>query len=226
MDSVSTTTASTTTSTSTTSTTQSSDDSSALSSDFQTFLTMLTVQLQNQDPLNPMESQEFAVQLATFSGVEQQVKSNELLENLNENLGGAGLAQYGGWVGMEGRAAVAAYFDGSPISVVPEIDSAADSAQMVVRDENNREISRFDISIDGEPVVWDGTNTAGTTADAGSYTFVVESYADDAHISEAQGEVFAEITEVRSDSDGIVIVFSGGDEASASDISALRQPEV
>ena len=44
-----------------------------ISSDFQTFLTMLTTQLQNQDPLNPVESSDFAVQLATFSGVEQQV---------------------------------------------------------------------------------------------------------------------------------------------------------
>ena len=41
--------------------------------DFETFLKMLTTQIRNQDPLNPMEGSEFAVQLATFSGVEQQV---------------------------------------------------------------------------------------------------------------------------------------------------------
>ena len=46
---------------------------SALSSDFETFLRMLTTQLQNQDPLNPVDSADFAVQLATFSSVEQQV---------------------------------------------------------------------------------------------------------------------------------------------------------
>ena len=44
----------------------------AMTTDFETFLRMLTVQMQNQNPLNPMESQEFAVQLATFSGVEQR----------------------------------------------------------------------------------------------------------------------------------------------------------
>ena len=42
--------------------------------DFQTFLKMLTTQIKNQDPLNPMEGSDFAVQLATFSGVEQQVQ--------------------------------------------------------------------------------------------------------------------------------------------------------
>lgn len=46
------------------------------SSDFETFLKMLTTQIKNQDPLNPMEGTEFAVQLATFSGVEQQVMTN------------------------------------------------------------------------------------------------------------------------------------------------------
>ena len=50
-----------------------------ISSDFETFLKMLTVQMENQDPLNPTDSSEYAMQLATFSGVEQQVLTNDLL---------------------------------------------------------------------------------------------------------------------------------------------------
>ena len=50
--------------------------------DFTTFLEMLTVQLKNQDPMNPMESSDFAVQLATFSSVEQQVQTNDLLKEI------------------------------------------------------------------------------------------------------------------------------------------------
>ena len=46
-----------------------------ISSDFETFLRMLTVQLENQDPLDPTDSADYAMQLATFSGVEQQVLS-------------------------------------------------------------------------------------------------------------------------------------------------------
>ena len=45
--------------------------SRAISSDFDTFLRMLTVQMRNQDPLDPIDSADYAVQLATFSGVEQ-----------------------------------------------------------------------------------------------------------------------------------------------------------
>jgi flagellar basal-body rod modification protein FlgD len=64
--------------------------SKALTSDFETFLRMLTVQMKNQDPLNPIESSDFAVQLATFSGVEQQVKTNDLLTKLADSFGGSG----------------------------------------------------------------------------------------------------------------------------------------
>lgn len=58
----------------------------ALSSDFETFLKMLTTQMENQDPLNPVDSAEFAMQLATFSGVEQQIRTNDILADM---VGGA-----------------------------------------------------------------------------------------------------------------------------------------
>ena len=66
---------------------------SVLSSDFETFLKMLTTQLENQDPLNPIDSTDYAVQLATFAGVEQQVLTNDLLESMGGNSGLGGLAQ-------------------------------------------------------------------------------------------------------------------------------------
>lgn len=198
---------------------------SAISSDFETFLRMLTVQLQNQDPLNPIESSEYAVQLATFSGVEQQVRTNQLLETLATTMGGAGLAQYGGWVGMEGRAAVPVAFDGTPVTVVPEVDAAADSAQLVVRDANGREVQRQAIGTDQTPVTWTGTTGDGGVLAAGTYSLVVESFADGAHISESAAEVYAPITEVRTDSDGITLVFEGGGEIGAGAVSALRQSQ-
>lgn len=56
--------------------------STRLAENFDTFLTMLTVQLKNQDPLSPMDSTEFTNQLVQFSAVEQQIASNKNLENL------------------------------------------------------------------------------------------------------------------------------------------------
>ena len=53
---------------------------SALSADFETFIKMLTTQAKYQDPLEPLDSSEYAAQLAQFSMVEQQVLSNDLLK--------------------------------------------------------------------------------------------------------------------------------------------------
>ena len=108
-------------------------DDSVISSDFETFLRLLTTQLENQDPLNPLDSSEFAVQLATFSSVEQQVKTNDLLRDLASGFGASGLTQLAGWVGMEARVNAPAAFDGTPITLAPEIDPASDAATLVVR---------------------------------------------------------------------------------------------
>src|SRR5690606_40471353 len=102
--------------------------------DFQTFLKMLTTQIKHQDPLNPMESTDFAVQLATFSGVEQQVRTNQLLEDLAVSLGLSGVGKYAGWIGREARVAAPAWFDGTPVSVLVQPRSGADAAQLVVTD--------------------------------------------------------------------------------------------
>lgn len=78
----------------------SSENSSVLSSDFETFIKMLTTQAKYQDPLEPIDSSEYAAQLAQFSMVEQQVQSNELLAHLTEQLGGSNMAGMANWIGM------------------------------------------------------------------------------------------------------------------------------
>lgn len=55
---------------------------SSLAKNFDTFLTMLTVQLKHQDPLSPMDSTQFTNQLVQFAGVEQQINANSNLEKL------------------------------------------------------------------------------------------------------------------------------------------------
>ena len=54
----------------------------SLATNFQSFLTLLTTQLQNQDPLNPTDTNEFTQQITQMSGVEQQLLSNQLLQSL------------------------------------------------------------------------------------------------------------------------------------------------
>ena len=61
---------------------QATNDRATLSSNYDTFLVLLTAQLQNQDPLAPMDSTQFTQQLVQFSQVEQQIRTNEQLEGL------------------------------------------------------------------------------------------------------------------------------------------------
>ena len=58
--------------------------SSMMASNFETFLSLLTAQLKNQDPLSPVDSNEFTAQLTQMAGVEQQLLTNELLTALLE----------------------------------------------------------------------------------------------------------------------------------------------
>lgn len=67
--------------------------------DFETFVKMLTTQLKNQDPLDPMDSANFASQLAAFSSVEQQVLTNDRLETIKNQLASSGLLSHSEWVG-------------------------------------------------------------------------------------------------------------------------------
>jgi len=198
--------------------------SGALSSDFQTFLVMLTTQLKNQDPLNPLESQDFAVQLATFSGVEQQVKTNELLQSLGSGLGASGLSQLAGWVGMEALVDAPAAFAGAPLTLAPEIAPGADAAELTVTDAYGRVVSREALPLGADRVEWAGTGADGQPLPPGFYSFAVESSSSGQSLGQGAAAHFAPVTEARQGPDGIEIVLPGGLSVPASEVAALRPP--
>src|SRR6185503_18748183 len=57
-------------------------DKGTLAGNFQTFLTLLTTQLKNQNPLDPLDTNQFTAQLVQFAQVEQQLKQNDQLATL------------------------------------------------------------------------------------------------------------------------------------------------
>src|SRR5437588_12973679 len=57
-------------------------DTATLASNFSTFLTLLTTQLKNQNPLDPLDTNQFTQQLVQFAGVEQQMKMNQQMTSL------------------------------------------------------------------------------------------------------------------------------------------------
>ena len=198
---------------------------SALSSDFDTFLQMLTAQMKNQDPLNPMESSDFALQLATFSGVEQQIRTNDLLAGVVAGNGASGLGQLAGWVGMEARVSGSASFEGAPITLAPDPDPASDAALLIVRDEIGAVVSREQLPLSAETVLWGGVGSDGSPLESGLYAFEIESLNNGQVTSTRPMDHYALIREARLGNSGVEIVLSGGIAVASSEVRALRTPE-
>ncbi|RLL64070.1 flagellar hook capping FlgD N-terminal domain-containing protein [Paenirhodobacter hankyongi] len=197
-----------------------------ISSDYQMFLKLLTTQMQNQDPTDPIDSSDYAVQLATFSGVEQQVKTNELLTSMTTQLGLLGVTQYAGWVGMEARVAAPAYFDGTtPLSIAPNPVTGADQAVLVVKDAAGTEVARRDVGTTAETIDWTGTDSSGNALPAGVYSFELESYNAGTLLSTDPAEVYSTIAEVQGTAGGSVLVLRGGAQVSPADVTGLRDPD-
>jgi len=198
------------------------DSTTLINSNFETFLQMLTTQLKNQDPENPMDSSDFAVQLATFSGVEQQVRTNTLLEDLVSRSDSVGLSDFAGWVGMEAQSQAQYNFDGSSVEVTPPVLSNVERATLVVSDASGNEVGEFDIPNDGQTVTWLGTGTNGAVLPAGAYSFEVRGYQGDTPTTTVPVETWARVAEVQQGDSGPMLILDDGSRVAASDVTAVR----
>jgi flagellar basal-body rod modification protein FlgD len=200
-----------------------SGNTRALASDFETFLRMLTTQLRNQDPLNPMQSTDFAVQLATFSTVEQGVRTNQLLEGMMNR---TALAELAGLVGMSVRSEGPAQFDGTALTLGLPALSGVESTRLVVRDALGETVDSAEVPATGGPHVWRGLGADGMALPAGSYSFQLVGYVDGQPVDSAAVETFAQVVEARQDSDGTRLVLVGGREVALEAVSGLRSPGI
>lgn len=197
--------------------------SSSLTSDYQTFLKLMTTQLQYQDPMNPVDSTEYLSQLASFSAVEQQTQTNKLLTSMQASFNMLGMAQVASWVGSEGRAAMPALVaDGGRLSLTPQIAPEADQAVLLVRDSAGKLVSRVDIPVNAKTYDWLPLDATGATLADGLYDLEVENYKDGAQISTTEVELYGKIQEIRGLSGEMTLVMEGGREVAASAVTAIR----
>lgn len=195
----------------------------SISSDFDTFLKMLTAQITNQDPLNPMNAEDFAVQLATFSGVEQQVRTNDLLQSLGRQMGQSGLGEMAGWIGLDVRAAMPIEVKGDPVEVTMPTPIAGTAHELVALDRYGSEVRRMAVDPMDRTFTWNGRDGNGVPVAPGLYDFKLESFDGETLVSSAPAETYAPVREVRSDAEGIVLVFDGGVERYSTSVGALRE---
>ncbi len=158
-----------------------------LAEDFSQFLSLLTTQLQNQDPLNPMDSTEFTNQLVAFTGVEQQINTNQKLDSLVSLQLGNALSSTLSYVGMDVSYVSSEFnFDGAhPASLTYALDSQAVEGKIRIYDESGK--LAYETDSQNAPgkheFVWDGKNTQGQTVPEGTYTVKIDALdADDAPV--------------------------------------------
>lgn len=197
-------------------------NAATLSSDFEMFLRMLTVQVQNQDPLNPVDSTDYATQLATFSGVEQQVKTNDLLASMATQMGLESLQQASGWIGMEALARAPVQYDGDPVTIRPTLAEDADLGVLLVRNSNDTVVQRIPFDRQTDSITWSGETESGGSAPAGRYRFEVESYAGEELLGTSLTPAFNRIAEVRQDDGTILLRLADGTEIDSNLINGLR----
>lgn len=205
---------------------EATEDKTVITADFQTFLQLLTTQMRNQDPLNPMESQEFATQLATFSGVEQQVRTNQLLETLSNGFGTLGMGQLGSWIGMEAMVEAPVAFDGTPIKFQSDPAVGASRTDLVVTDENGSVMQRMPIPTTDETMEWSGVDGQGRPLPLGTYEFSVESWSGDELLDARPATIRATIEEAQLENGLIYLTLTGGTRVASDDVLGLgRSPQ-
>lgn len=145
--------------------------SQGIADNFQTFLTLLTTQLKNQNPLDPLDTNQFTQQLVQFAGVEQQLKSNDQLKQLiaieKSAQSTQALVYVGNTVAVDGSKT---QFNKSATWNL--VSPQATSATITITSATGQTAysGNFNLNQGNASFVWDGKGTDGTQWPAGTYT--------------------------------------------------------
>jgi len=145
------------------------------------FLKLLIVQLQNQDPLNPMDNQQFVAQLATFNSLDQLMSINEKLKSNQDN---QALESNINATALIGRDVLTV---GNKINLTETGNASlgysllSDASRVVINvtDASGNLVRVLELgaqTADQHSAIWDGKDQAGHKASPGAYSFEVNAF--------------------------------------------------
>ncbi len=146
-----------------------------IANNFDTFLLLLTTQLKNQNPLDPLDTNQFTQQLVQFAGVEQQIRTNESLEalvNLNKTSQlSTAMSYVGATVTADGatsalKSGVATWYVTAPRAASATINISDSTGNVIFTQETTMEAGTSSFN-------WDGKKSDGSTAPEGQYTIKI-----------------------------------------------------
>ena len=181
----------------------------ALSANFDTFLTLLTTQLQNQDPTNAMDTEKMTQQLVSFAGVEQQLALNDNMRTLIAMQQGSQLVSAAPLMGrvVEVESDRLALQDGAAALRLPAASGAVRQAEVTISDAQGRTLRRERVNLAAAPQdwSWNGRNTAGVQQANGAYAFTVRGLAADGTESALPATVLGRATAVQRTDAGVTL---------------------
>lgn len=199
------------------------DDRASAVANFDSFLTLLTAQLRNQDPMAPLESTEFVAQLATFSAVEQQIGTNERLDTLTSQSLAGDIAAFANWIGkdvslQDGRFRA----NGEEVSFkVPNV-AGADQIRATVNADDGAQIAQFNVAAGSDELgTWDGLDQNGRAVTGEDVRISLEYLEQGGTLTTLAAEVPRRVTGLRGTPAGVVLDLADGGEAGPEDVARI-----
>jgi flagellar basal-body rod modification protein FlgD len=173
-------------------------DKNTIAGNFQTFLTLLTTQLKNQNPLEPLDTNQFTQQLVQFAQVEQQLKQNDQLATLisieKSAQSTTALAFVGATVAVDGQTAALTGGQATWSFTVPKPVSAT----VTIRNATGQTAysGAYTMNAGAQNFVWDGRDSSGVQWPDGNYTMSITA-------KDASGQAVAIPTEIEGVVDSV-----------------------
>ncbi|MDD9901802.1 MAG: flagellar hook capping family protein [Alphaproteobacteria bacterium] len=201
--------------------------SQKLNQDFDQFLRLLTTQLQNQDPLNPMDSHEFTNQLVQFSGVEQAIKTNKNLENLLSlqtlNMTALGVSFIGKNVEVQGNNFLA---DGQGnYNLGYQLPQTANAGTITILDSSGQLVYSRDaeLSAGKHDFTWNGLDNSGVPVPPGSYELRVSALTEENVSLNPTTYVPGYVNGLESDQNGNLLLSVDGQSIPITGVSKISE---
>jgi flagellar basal-body rod modification protein FlgD len=199
----------------------------SLTETFDNFLTLLTKQLQYQDPLSPMDTNEFTSQLVQYTEVEQSIDTNQKLEDLlalqNSNQAMAAMSFLGTTIEAESNDINLS--DGSA-TFEYEMDSATTGTTISILDSTGKlvRVVTGESAAGTHSYTWDGTDGNGVALEDGVYSIQVTGSDLDGESVDITTRAVGKVSgvEVRN---GQVLLSIGALQIPLEDVHAVRQPD-